>query len=68
VRWDKDNAFCLCVADHFWAHKNPVDFTEWVKEMLGQERYNLLRVKANMIVKWSIEDMQKHLRMLEESL
>jgi len=33
VRWDIENAVCLCYRCHFyWAHKEPVEYTEWVRQ------------------------------------
>ena len=52
TRWDEDNAVALCCYHHlFWAHKEPVQFSEWVKERMGEKRYNDLRIRANTPVK-----------------
>lgn len=68
VRWDLENAFCLDSGCHvYWAHKNPIEFTEWTKVMLGEEKYQKLRRKASTIKKWSIpelEDLLTNLQML----
>ncbi len=32
-RWESDNALTLCYRCHIhWAHKEPIEFSEWVKE------------------------------------
>lgn len=59
VRWDLDNLFLLTAGEHlFWAHKNPVEFTEWVIKQLGEERYQALRMRAAVvgqkIDKWAV--------------
>lgn len=40
LRWFIPNLLCWCASCHFWGHKNPVEFTEWVKanraEHLGE--------------------------------
>jgi len=60
VRWDWDNLLCLCGGCHlFWAHKNPVEFTEFVKSYLGEEKYQNLREKAVIIKKWTIPELQE---------
>ena len=42
------NGIALCSGCHiFWAHKEPTDFTEWITEILGKTKYDLLRIKAN---------------------
>lgn len=52
VRWDTDNIICLCYRHHIhWAHKEPILFTEWVKEHLGEKKYNQLRLRANTPVR-----------------
>ena len=64
VRWDFKNALCLCAGCHiFWAHKNPIEFTEFVKDYLGEYEYNELRIRANTIKKWTLDEM---LVLLEE--
>jgi len=33
IRWDFENAVCLCAGCHlFWAHQEPVEFTNWVRD------------------------------------
>ena len=60
LRWDTDNGICLCVGHHifseFSAHKDPIDFIEWLKEKRGEKWYTNLRAKSQTIVKFSTED------------
>ena len=58
TRWDKDNILCLDVGCHFWGHQNPILFVEFVKEKLGDEKYEALKVKANEVKKWTIEELE----------
>lgn len=46
TRWEPINAVCLCAGCHRKAHDQPVEFTEFVKEYLGEEIYNELRHTA----------------------
>ena len=47
IRWDLENAVCLCLKDHlYWAHKEPIEFTEWVK---GIRNLNYLRTKMQIV-------------------
>lgn len=65
TRWNLDNAICLCGGCHlWWAHKNPVEFTEFVKEILGEERFDALRLQARTTVKWTEMGMEYHLNFL----
>jgi hypothetical protein len=64
VRWDLLNLLCLCDGCHFWAHKNPVLFTEFVVDYLGHN-YVPLKQRALAIRKWTIEEMQELLNQLQ---
>ncbi len=46
VRWDFDNVLCLCAGCHFWAHKNPLLFSEFVRNYLGECKYEMLKMRA----------------------
>src|SRR3990167_1564497 len=44
VRWDELNAITLCGGCHlFWAHKNPIEFTEFIMKRLGSQYEELKR-------------------------
>ena len=44
VRWDELNAIALCGGCHlFWAHKNPIEFTEFIMKRLGNQYEELKR-------------------------
>jgi hypothetical protein len=58
VRWDLINLLSLCAKCHFWSHQNPVLFTEWVREHLGEYEYSVLKRRAGESKKWTIEEMQ----------
>lgn len=67
VRFDLLNCLPLCYACHFyWAHKEPIEFTEFVKEYLGKYYYEQLRIRAKTILKWTMEDMQTLYTKLQE--
>ena len=69
VRFDQENCLALCYACHFhWAHREPILFTEFVQEYLGEERYTSLKHKARSIKKWTIEEMQELAKVLENQL
>jgi len=56
TRWYIPNGVSLCVACHvfsstFSAHKTPCEFTDWIRELNGDEWYNNLRLKAHSIEK-----------------
>jgi len=58
TRWDRDNVFCFCVGCHFWGHQNPILFTEFVKEKLGDEKYEGLKKKSIEVKKWTIVELE----------
>jgi hypothetical protein len=42
------NGVSLCVGHHIgWAHGNPLEFHEWIREELGAEAYDELRLLSN---------------------
>jgi hypothetical protein len=59
VRWDLDNALCLCAGCHFYAHKRPMDFAQHVLLWLGAFKYEMLKQRANSIKRWTVPDMQE---------
>ena len=66
VRWDLDNGLCLCVSHHslgnLSAHKSPMEFSDWIKEYKGKSWYNRLLIKKNMIIKFTIEDLEEMIK------
>ena len=66
VRWDLDNGLCLCVSHHslgnFSAHKNPFEFSDWIREYKGKDWYNLLLIKKNIICKFTINDLEEMIK------
>jgi len=67
TRWDLDNLLCLCADCHInFAHKCPILFTEFVRKFLGEEKYETLKEKHNLITKYTIEDLQIKLKILQD--
>lgn len=65
VRWDLNNAFCLCSGCHiFWWHKHPIEAAEFTKKVLGEYEYAQLNVRAQMVKKWTPDEMEQHLTVL----
>ena len=51
VRWSMDNAITLCRYHHRYFTANPVEFTDWLTKTLGHGHMDILREKANAILK-----------------
>jgi hypothetical protein len=66
TRWDLDNLICLCATHHFYFHRNPVLFGEWVIGFLGLDKYNLLKEKHNQITKYTTEDLILKYKILQD--
>jgi len=65
TRWSLDNLLCLCPDCHInFAHKQPILFAEFVKKILGIDKYELLKEAHNQIYKPTIEDLQIKLEVL----
>ena len=43
TRWMLENGITLCFYHHAWAHENPLEFHELMKDRLGWENYDELR-------------------------
>jgi len=56
---------CLCAGCHFFGHKNPLQFAEFVKLWLGDYEYEQLKIRAVPVKRWTIPDMQSLLTTLE---
>ena len=49
VRWELLNGITLCYYCHInWCHRKPVEWTEWVKNYLGQDKWDTLVVYRNL--------------------
>lgn len=51
VRWSLDNAVSLCRGCHRKFTENPIDFTHWLNEYLGEGHMELLNEKRNHLMK-----------------
>lgn len=50
TRWDEENALGFCFYCHlYWAHRSPVEFTLWVIERMGKEKFAALKRKSQKI-------------------
>ena len=59
TRWDTLNLLLLCASCHFWAHRQPIEFTEFVKKYFGEERYEELRRRARKTRQWFPDEYEK---------
>lgn len=64
VRWDLKNLVCLCAKCHFWAHKNPILFTEFIKVYLGEIEYETLKIRALPTSHWKVYQLVELLQTL----
>lgn len=67
TRWWPLNLLLLCASCHFFFHRNPLEFTEFVKKRLGKN-YEILRKRARKTRQWSEEDyewVEKELKVYE---
>lgn len=69
IRHDLENGLCLCVGCHFWAHHNPVDFTDWVRGYLDDDILGRLKEKRdNLSVKPDYKAVYEELKSLVDRL
>ena len=66
VRFDLLNCIPLCYPCHmYWAHKEPIRFNDFVKEWLGEHKFNELKARANSVKKWTLDEMDDLLKTLK---
>jgi len=66
TRWSLENLLALCPDCHInFAHKCPILFTEFVKEKIGEEEYEKLKEMHNQITKYTLDDLQTKLKILQ---
>ena len=51
IRWDTRNAKALCFTCHQWYGANPVEASEWLKSIVGERQYDILRLIAHKATK-----------------
>jgi hypothetical protein len=65
VRWDTLNGLCLCHHCHMVFTENPIQFTQWLQQYVGQGYLDILNEKRNQIFKTTQairKDIAKHYR------
>ncbi len=68
TRWAAENAAAQCTACHMRMGGNPIEFAEWIKGYLGEERYDALRRKANTPHKYTKADLEDLYQKLKSEL
>ena len=56
VRWDERNAAGLCGGCHMYLDSHPEEQIEFFRNLLGEEEYEGLYIRANMTTKQSLMD------------
>jgi len=62
TRFDEENVACLCSTCHRYFHEHPNIHVDWMKKRLGSERYELLNIRAEQIMKVNRKDVTKEYR------
>ncbi len=69
TRFDEENVSCLCFECHHMMHEHPNVHTDFFKKRLGSERYEMLNIRAEQIVKVDRKEIKeyykKQLKVLE---
>lgn len=51
VRWDEDNAFCMCAGAHRLMTNRPIEWDRFVTSVIGVAAYEALKTRA--LGKWN---------------
>ena len=70
LRYQRCNVLILCVGCHlFWAHRNPLEFREWLVSYKGGDPLNTLRTMERSLAKTDLKMitlcLQKELQALK---
>ena len=65
TRFDLDNACAVCFTCHIFLGEHPNIHAEFFEKRLGSERYEQLNIRAQKIVKYDKEAVNKYLKQLE---
>ena len=68
VRWDLDNAFCLCRNHHVYFTHHPIEWDLYVEDKIGTTLYKTLKTRALIYGKIRYEEIIKDLEMRREGL
>lgn len=71
TRWHLDNLLCMCASCHFYTHKNPLEFAQFVNNYLGWEKVKKLteiKEKLNQYKLSDLEEMYKALTKYRDNL
>lgn len=67
MRWELKNGICMCSRCHlFWAHKEPIDFANWLKENYPEKYQFVLEKDKQIGKKVDLEEKLKELSSHEE--
>jgi hypothetical protein len=68
TRYDPDNAAAHCFGCHQRLGANPIEFTAWIKQYLGDVRYEALQLRHRQIVKRTKADAEALYQHLKSEL
>ena|SRR3990167_5124624 len=57
IRWNELNAVCLCSGCHVFFTYHPIEWENFIKSKVGEERYNWLRVEAQTYKKIDYQEI-----------
>jgi len=68
TRWDLDNGLTLAWNVHFLQKANPELFHDRIIEIIGQQKYDQLKTKSLVTVKYSMQDLRDIKETLKKKL
>ena len=62
VRFDEDNAAGICAGCHMYLTSNPHEHTEWFKNYLGEDKFDMLLKRAQTPQKLDVNAIYLYLK------
>ena len=64
TRWLLDNCLCMCASCHFYTHKNPLEFAQFVNNYLGYEKVRKLTETKEKLTQYKLSDLEELYQLL----
>jgi len=69
TRYDLNNAICACSSHHiFWMHKNPIEFTNWLRRRIGSDKLEELEQKSRVFKQWTVDELENLIKAMQGML
>lgn len=62
LRFNGNNVLCLCSAHHFWFHRHPLEFVEFILTRYP-EKYKYVQAHKNELTNYTLDDYKELIKL-----